>query len=197
MYITLYIGSPPRSHTGTALSVNEKQYHLVKVIQKIEVFRRFGPTDVQRLLKVCHFRNIAAGEHIYTIGEKSDEMLIVLRGRLRVIGTSGDELAQILPGMPIGEMGLFTGQPRSADILALDDSTAIVLRADELRTLLSRAPDMHIKVLDNVIGILSQRLGDANRLADAQTAEIRRLETRLREYEPVDGDEEDDEDVDA
>ena len=45
--------------------MNEKQYMLVKVIQKIEVFRGFDAGDVQRLLRVCKFRNFKVGEQIY------------------------------------------------------------------------------------------------------------------------------------
>ncbi|MDP7632201.1 MAG: cyclic nucleotide-binding domain-containing protein [Candidatus Latescibacteria bacterium] len=159
--------------------MNEKQYMLVKVIQKIEVFKHFDGTDVQRLLKVCKFRNFQQGEHIYTRGEASDEMLILLKGQLRVVSPSGDDLAVIQPGNPIGEMGLFTGQPRSADIVANDKSTAIVLRDEELKGLLAGAIDMHIKVLYNVINILSQRVSDANGLTETQARLIRDLEKKL------------------
>ena len=168
--------------------MNEKQYMLVKVIQKIEVFKHFDGTDVQRLLKVCKFRNFQQGEHIYTRGEASDEMLILLKGQLRVVSPSGDDLAVIQPGNPIGEMGLFTGQPRSADIVANDKSTAIVLRDEELKGLLAGAIDMHIKVLYNVISTLSQRVADANGLTEIQARLIRDLKKK-----PEDDDEDEDE----
>jgi CRP/FNR family cyclic AMP-dependent transcriptional regulator len=174
--------------------VNEKQYHLVKVIQKIEVFRSFEPSDVQRLLRICKFRNFTDGDYIYTRGEPSDEMLILLKGGLRVMGESGDELARIAPGMPIGEMGLFTGQPRSADIVAHEKSTAIVLRGTELKALLAGAIDMHIKVLYNLVAILSQRVSDANGLTHTQAQMIRRLEKKLQDPEEADEEHEDDDD---
>lgn len=175
--------------------MNEKQYHLVKVIQKIELFRNFDAGDVARLLRICKFRNYAESDHIYARGEASNEMLILLKGSLRVVGGAGEELARILPGMPIGEMGLFTGQPRSADIVAQDRSTAIVLIGVELKGLLSGAIDMHIKVLNNVISILSQRVSDANRLSETQSRLIRQLETKLDERDPdVDVDDDDDDD---
>lgn len=174
--------------------MNEKQSHLVKVIQKIEVFRRFDPSDVQRLLRICKFRNFTGGDYIYTHGEASDEMLILLKGSLRVMGESGDELARIAPGNPIGEMGLFTGQPRSADIIANEKSTAIILRGSELKVLLAGAIDMHIKVLYNVIAILSQRVTDANGLTETQSRLIRGLEKKLQGHQEAD--EEYDEDRD-
>lgn len=176
--------------------MNEKQYHLVKVIQKIELFRDFDSGDVQRLLRICHFHVFSVGEHIYTRGEASDEMLILLKGRLRVVGVGGEEFATIGPGSPIGEMGLFTGQPRSADILAAARSTAIVLRASELRLLLSKAPEMHIKVLRNVVVILSARLADANGLTEAQGALVRKLQQKVDEHSGPGHEYDDDEYVD-
>ncbi len=158
--------------------MNEKHYMLVKVIQKIEVFRGFDAGDVQGLLRVCKFRNFKVGEQIYVFGEPSDEMLILLKGQLRVMGESGDELARIRPGMPVGEMGLFTGQPRSADIIAHDNSTAIVLNGKVLKVLLSGAIDMHLKVLYNVISTLSQRVADANGLTETQARLIRDLKKK-------------------
>ncbi len=172
--------------------MNEKQYQLVKVIQKIELFRDFDASDVQRLLRVCKFRSYAQGDHIYTQGEASDEMLILLKGSLRVVGGSGEELARILPGMPIGEMGLFTGQPRSADIVSMDNSTAIVLRAVELKVLLSGAIAMHIKVLNNVIAILAQRVADTNRLSQTQVRLIKQLQSQTQ----TDGNDDDSDDDD-
>lgn len=170
--------------------MNEKQYHLVKVIQKIEVFRGFDANDVQGLLRVCRFRSFSAGDVVYVRGEMSDEMLIVLRGKLRVVGESGEELALIVPGMPTGEMGLFTGLPRSADIVAATAATAIVLRRAEIGLVLSGNKDMNIKVLQNLIGILSGRLADANRLAESQARMLRDLHARLGEGPSAEADEE-------
>lgn len=162
----------------------KKQYHLVKVIQKIEVFRGFDAQEVQRLLRVCHFTSFPGGTRIYRLGEASDEMLVLLRGKLLVVGESGDELAHILPGMPTGEMGLFTGQPRSANIDAVTDSTAIVLRRAEITLALANDKDMQIKVLQNLIRVLSARLTDANRLVESQARTLHDLLKRLEQYEP-------------
>lgn len=174
--------------------MNEKQYMLVKVIQKIEIFRNFDVSDVQRLLRVCNFSNFKQDEHIYVFGESSNEMLILLKGSLRVMGEAGDELARIKPGMPVGEMGLFTGQPRSADIIAHENSTAIVLNGDELKVLLSGAIEMHLKVLYNVIAVLSSRVSEANGLTETQSRLIRDLEKKLQESEDDYDDDEDEDD---
>ena len=102
------------------------------------------------------------------------------------------ELARVRPGHPMGEMGLLTGQPRSADVVAGDRSTALVLRNSDLTLMFGGNRDMAAKVLENVIRVLSARLENTNSLVAAQRRTIRDLERRLQEYEPLDSSDGDD-----
>jgi CRP-like cAMP-binding protein len=172
--------------------VNEKQYVLVKLIQKIEIFAGFGPMEVQRLLRICRFKNFAKGEKVYSLGGASDEMLIGLRGAMLVVGADGRELARIGPGKPLGEMGLFTGQPRSADIVAAQTSTALILTRSDLTLMLGGNPEMMAKILENVVGVLSARVEDTNAMVASQSRIIHELEKKLAKYEGPKQDDEDD-----
>ncbi len=172
--------------------MNGRQHHLVKVIQKIEIFSGFDHTDVQRLLKICRFKSYASGEDVYKRGDASDEMLLVLRGMMLVLGEDGKELARVRPGHPMGEMELLTGQPRSADVVAGDRSTALVLRNSDLTLMFGGNRDMAAKVLENVIRVLGARLENTNSLVAAQRRTIRDLERRPQEYGPLDSSDGDD-----
>jgi CRP-like cAMP-binding protein len=173
--------------------MNERQYHLIKVMSKIPVFEGFGLEEIQKLLKACSLQSLSAGQDIYLNGEESNEMLVLLRGKLSVTGESGEELAEIRPGKPIGEMGVFTGEPRSANILAVEDSTVIVFQRQELGALLMTNRDMNLKVLQNLVGILSQRLVQANELNESQARMLRDLERQLDAEEDEEEEEEEEE----
>lgn len=160
--------------------MNERQYHLIRVVQKIAVFSGFELMDLQRLLRVGELRQYGQGDEIYVKGAPSDDMLVLLKGKLSVLSESGDELAEIKPGMPIGEMGLFTGQPRSASIAAVHDSTALVLGREDLVAMLQGNRDLHVKILQNLVHILSGRLDAANTLNESHSRMIRDLDRRLR-----------------
>ena len=172
--------------------MNERQFYLVKVIQKIAVFEGFELTDIQRLLRICRMREFEAGEQVYTKGDESNEMLVLLRGKLSVTGDSGEELAEVRPGNPTGEMGVFTRQPRSANIVASERSTAIVLGRKELGVLLGTNEGMHVKVLQNLVAILSQRIEQGNELNESQARMIRDLNKRAGEFDDDDDDDDDD-----
>lgn len=160
--------------------MNERQYHLIQVVQKIPVFGGFELSDIQRLLRVGELRQYDEGDEIYVKGAPSDDMLVLLKGKLSVLGESGEELAEVRPGMPIGEMGLFTGQPRSASVTAVHDSAALILGREDLTAVLQNNRGLHVKILQNLVSVLSERLEAANSLNDSHSRMIRDLERRLR-----------------
>ena len=161
--------------------MNERQYQLIRVIRKIPLFGDFALEEIQLLMRAGRIEQFDADEQIYFYGDPSDEMLVLLRGRLAVLTESGEELARLGPGTPIGEMGLFTGEPRSATILSLESSTAMVLGRKEIGLLLATNREMQVKVLQNLVKVLSQRLAEANELNDTQARMIRDLEKKQRE----------------
>lgn len=146
--------------------MNAQQYQMMQVLQKIPVFKGLDVKEALQLLKVCHPTAYKSGQVIYGIGEPSTEMLVLLKGRLNVTGRSGEVLATLAAGAATGEMGIFTGQPRSANIVAAEGSAGLAIRKAELAVLLGSNKDMHLRLLYNIVALLSSRLAAANRLND-------------------------------
>ena len=157
----------------------EKQYQVVKVIQKLELFKGLAAEQVQRLLPICHFKDFESGDEVYAAGSQSREMLILLTGGINVVGNTGELLAEISPGASVGEMGVFTGEPRSADIVAAENSRGIAITKAELGKLLDMNPDLYIKLLNNLVAILSNRLVNANRLNNENMSTILKMQDEL------------------
>ena len=158
---------------------NEKQNQVVKVIQKLQLFRGLAAEQVQPLLAICSFRDFETGDEIYATGSQSREILILLTGRINVVGKTGERLAEIEPGHSVGEMGVFTGEPRSARIVAVEPSRGIAITKAELNKLLAANTELYIKVLKNLVAILSDRLISSNRLNDENINTILKMQTQL------------------
>ncbi|MHC4945105.1 MAG: cyclic nucleotide-binding domain-containing protein [Planctomycetota bacterium] len=87
-------------------------------------------------------RRYLYGEHVIHKGELGDALYIVREGWCEVILPSG-ERRKINPGDYFGEMGLITLQPRTADVVAGEDSaTAIRLDRECMQILFKRYPDL-------------------------------------------------------
>jgi CRP-like cAMP-binding protein len=156
--------------------MNQQQYRLMEIMRKIRVFRGLELAQIQRLLRLCSSQMYAPGQKIYVIGEASNEMLILLQGRLVVTSASGDVLGEIAAGTSTGEMGVFTGQPRSANIGALERSVAVVIKKEALDALMAADQKMHVRILKNIVELLSERLAAANVHNDELARKIAALE---------------------
>lgn len=162
--------------------MNETQLkQLVSIVQKLAIFKGLVPAEVQRLLHICRLQRYEAGQQVYRRGAPSDEMLILIQGGLSVLSAAGAELAEIGPGMSIGEMGLFAGQPRSADIVARQPAMGFEIRKPELDAVLKINREMLIKVQQNVIRLLAVRLQETNVKLDRYGDTIERLQNKIEE----------------
>lgn len=87
---------------------------------------------------------VRSGEVVVREGEPSDDLLLVVTGRLRVVRSSaaGEEIviAEIARGETVGETGLITGEPRSATVYAVRDSILARLSRADFDLLCRRYP---------------------------------------------------------
>ena len=156
--------------------MNQQQHRLMQVLQKISVFKGLELEHIQRLLRVGTSQTYGIGEQVYSIGEPSDEMLVLLQGKMVVTSAGGEELGDLGPGMLTGEMGVFTNQPRSANISSVDRSVAVVIARNALLSVLASNPIIHIRILDNIVEIMSERLSATNLQNDKLRKQIMQLE---------------------
>lgn len=72
------------------------------------------------------------------------------------------EISQIYPIGLVGEMGVLTREPRSADVVAIEDVIGFSIQQDDLDDLFIRHAEIGRKMLINVIQNLSRKLYNAN-----------------------------------
>ena len=156
--------------------MNRQQHVLMQIIQKLPVFDGLDVTDVQNLLAICFLKKYAKGEQVYRLGAPSYDMVVLIQGLLRVIGKDGKQLVDIPTGTSTGEMGMFTGQPRSASIVAAEDSAGLVITRERLDGLMATERAMKATILQNVVNLLSKRLIDTDRKLEEYMKRVEELE---------------------
>ena len=103
--------------TGKSFSVDQPAL----AFRRISLFKNLSPESLAKLEKVTEVFNLNAGQNIFTEGEVGDSLFIVAKGQLNVtkeIEGKTQVLKVMKPGDILGEMGLLTGQPRSANAVA-------------------------------------------------------------------------------
>ena len=141
-------------------------HELAETLSKIPLFRELSLFQVRKILDVCSRRTHQPEERLCIGGNPSDEMYIVVSGELAII-TEGIRVATFRPVTTVGEMGVITGQPRSATVEVIKESVVLVIRKPHFEALMRAEENMKGKIYRNVIEILSEKLvGDNMRLRD-------------------------------
>jgi predicted acylesterase/phospholipase RssA/CRP-like cAMP-binding protein len=129
------------------------------------VSRVFGPVDDTAFAEVAsavRWVEAPGGSVVYRQGEPGDSLCLLLRGRLHVRYRDPEEdadrlVAEIAPGEAVGEIGLLTGNPRSATVVAVRDSLLAQIDAPTFDRLAEHHPAMVRKLSKVVVDRLSNR----------------------------------------
>jgi len=134
---------------------------LVAILNKIPMFSKIGFAEAEHVLSICHPREYGAGETLCKEGTPPLEMYILLTGELSVVKEQV-EIATLKPVVPVGEMGVVTGEMRTASILTKVPSRLLVIRRVEFDALIRRNIDLGFLIFKNLAKTLSHRLASTS-----------------------------------
>ena len=128
----------------------------IQLLQRAPLFAQFSERELQDVVQTAKVRKFSTGETIVQEGDTAKVgFYLILSGRVEV--RKGEKkLAELGPGQFFGEMALLVeGAPRSADVVALEDTECLVLTRWDLRSLIQTHPDMALKMLGEMARRLS------------------------------------------
>ena len=122
-----------------------------------------GDTALNRLLSEANWFGLPGGMVLQRDGENDRALFLVVTGSLGVFvdgdGGARHLVAHIPAGETVGEMSLVTGDPHSAQIVALRDTELLRVSADAFDTLIARHP----RVMLNLMRVLVRRLQETTK----------------------------------
>ena len=129
----------------------------VDVLRSMPLFKHLTYKELMRLLNVTVVRNYVANDQIVTEGELSDELFIILSGKVRL--HKGDAfITHLSRGAHLGEMSLVDRSPRSASATAEEASRALMLRRKDFFEIIRKEPVLATKLLWSFVQVLTERL---------------------------------------
>jgi CRP/FNR family transcriptional regulator, cyclic AMP receptor protein len=121
-------------------------------------FRPMRPAEIDEILGFATERRYPRGSTVMAKGEPGSSMMAVLAGRLRVNSISADgreiTLNVIGPGELVGEFALLDGKPRSNDVIAVEDTTVMVVERHQFMPFLLR----HDTLVERLLVVLCDKL---------------------------------------
>jgi CRP-like cAMP-binding protein len=129
-----------------------------KVFASHELFSRFSPAEIERLVSFSHARAYGAGEVIFEKGSPGQGLMAVLSGRVRISSPSPEGREIVLniihPGQIFGEIALLDGKERTADATAMEACELLILERRDFVPFLEKHPDICLRL----IAVLCERL---------------------------------------
>jgi small-conductance mechanosensitive channel/CRP-like cAMP-binding protein len=137
-----------------------------------ELFQHLSQEDTRELASHAERRLYACDEKIVRQGESGAEMFLIEHGNVRVTTESlgPAALAELGRGEFFGEMSLMTGEARSADVTASEETSVLVIHRNALAPILQANP----KLAETIGQALAER---AESLTASQSLERMTRET--------------------
>lgn len=117
----------------------------LNALRKVKILDSMNEQQLGRFVQFMEIAKVARQDIVVAQGDPGDAMYLVLSGRLRVRQLiSGKEtvLATLGVGEFFGEISLFDEGPRSADVVANEASTLLVIRTDRFHEFVETMPEV-------------------------------------------------------
>jgi CRP-like cAMP-binding protein len=148
---------------------------LLEVLQRIPLFAGVDPSVLEILERASLRKHIEKGAYLFFRGDPAEHFYLLLGGSVAIILTSPDGRELIInvmhPGDFFGELGLLTGQPRSAAAMARNACDLVSIPREAFMKVLEREPSLSRRLLEVTALRLSRssEFEDSLAFLDAQT----------------------------
>lgn len=161
----------------------------LELIRRVPLFSVLTDNQAVAVAEAVVKQRFKKGEVLIEQGKKSDALIIILTGRVRVMTTDakGREviLATLYPGDPMGEMSLIDNEPHSASVQAEMQTDALVLGRTEFTRCMPEEGSMAHAIMRSLV----RRLRNADRQIEslALVDVYGRVARALIEFSSLDG----------
>jgi small-conductance mechanosensitive channel/CRP-like cAMP-binding protein len=170
----------PETTERKDLHVEREMTRRTGTLRTVELFRTFSDDELRKLAGRCSVAPFTKAEAMTRQGAEAHWLYVITRGSGEVFITGADGLrktvAILKTGDFFGEMGMMTGQVRSATVIALEDTECYRLDKAAFHDILQNRPE----IAESLSHVLARRSVELETVRDNLDAEARR-----RRLQPV------------
>ena len=126
---------------------------IVERLGAVDIFAPLSPEETTMLAQAAISEVFAPGETVIRAGDPGSSMFVVHNGRVAVqLNENGRPrtVATLSEGAFFGEMALFTGEPRTANIVALEETEVLEIGHQAMKLIFDANPDL-VESLSHII----------------------------------------------
>lgn len=141
----------------------------IQILKKIPFLKSFTEDEIKFLLDIAKWLKLGPGEILFKEGTVEMAFYIILKGHVSVqkktgVGTLKKTLSTLNAGQCFGEMSFILAKPRSADIVANEETYILKIESETLNK--GEEPQLRsiqYKIYKTFSEILAERLLEADR----------------------------------
>jgi CRP/FNR family cyclic AMP-dependent transcriptional regulator len=139
-------------------------------LDAIRLLAGLSPLERENLAKNCAWKRYAAQEQIIDRDSDTRDIFFVVKGKVQVVNysLSGREvtLGDVSAGGHFGELAALDGEPRSASIMALEDTVVAALPPESFLKVIAAHPEVTLFILQSLSRIVRR---STERIMDLST----------------------------
>jgi CRP-like cAMP-binding protein len=139
--------------------------YIEEALTAFKVFRALPPDAIETLSKRCQWHHYGSHQLIVAQDDETKDVFFIVRGRVRVTvyAASGKEVSfrDLGAGQMFGELSAIDGQPRSATVIALQETVMARMPPNVFWMMVERYPQVTAAVLHHLVSLvraLSERV---------------------------------------
>ena len=139
---------------------------IVERLSAVDIFAPLSAEETGMLARASVRHVFAPGETVIRAGDPGSSMFVVHNGRVRVqVNDQGRPrtVATLNEGEFFGEMALFTGEPRTANVIALEETEVLEIGHAAMKSVFDTNPDL----VESLSFIIAERRAGLTAQVDA------------------------------
>ena len=138
------------------------------VFNELPLFKDLDYAFLREIAQASQWLSLPGGATLFSAGDPADALYVVLSGCLGVFSATerrnGGFVGRVAAGTTVGEMGLISGRPRTAHVVALRDTELARLPSESFNKLFRQHPEAMLRIAQLTVDRLesTQSRGRAN-----------------------------------
>lgn len=124
-----------------------KREVLMTALRNTRLFEYATDRDLRMVAKCAEKSILAAGTKVFDEGDRGDRFYVVTDGSVRVT-RKGRKVAELGSGKAFGELALLLDAPRTATVVAVDDTELLGLHRRDFAKILDTSPAFARRMLE-------------------------------------------------
>jgi F-box/leucine-rich repeat protein 7 len=140
---------PVRPSPLSRSQIKDLPLGLLDRVRSLPLFRSASDVFVEEVLNHLRPQIYSVNDNILTEGEEAKAMYWLVRGEVAVTSRDGESVyAELKQGAFFGEIGILMDRPRTATIVAKTKCHVVVLKKEDLRSILPAFPEVEKAIMD-------------------------------------------------